>query len=65
MIASVVTDDVVSTRLSEESCVDIVTVPAATTHDGVSTFDIVSTYSTPDAMPVVPHVNLSSRASAV
>ena len=62
---SVATVAVVSMFRLWLSCVVIVTVPAATFDDGVSTFVMVNTCSVACAMPLVPHVNISSRVVVV
>ena len=64
-ILSVATVAVVSMFRLWLSCVVIVTVPAATFDDGVSTFVMVNTCSVACAMPLVPHVNFSSRSAVV
>ena len=64
-ILSVVIAAVVSMFLLRLSCVVIVTVFATTFDDGVSTFVIVNTCSVACAIPLVPHVNFSSRLAAV
>ena len=64
-IASVVISAVVSMLRLWLSCVVIVTVPAATADDGVSTFVIVITCPVACDMPFVPQVNFSSRSAVV